>query len=161
MPIYEFYCPPCHTVYSFFSARVDAAASPACPCCGRADLERKPSRFATLKHGADEEAGADPLAGVDDARLEAAMETLMADAENLGDDEDPRAMGRLMRRFSHLTGLDMGERMEDMITRLEAGEDPERLEAEIGDDDASLFEIKRALARRRKAPRIDDELYFL
>jgi putative FmdB family regulatory protein len=36
MPIYEFYCPDCHTVFSFFSSRIDTAVRPACPQCGKA-----------------------------------------------------------------------------------------------------------------------------
>ena len=45
MPIYEFYCPDCHTVFSFFSSAVDTAASPACPRCSRPGLGRRPSRL--------------------------------------------------------------------------------------------------------------------
>ncbi|MFM8396259.1 MAG: FmdB family zinc ribbon protein, partial [Pirellula sp.] len=34
MPIYEFYCPPCHTVYSFLSRRMQVPDKAACPKCG-------------------------------------------------------------------------------------------------------------------------------
>lgn len=165
MPIYEFYCRPCHTVYSFFSARVDTEARAACPRCGHSPLGRRPSRFATLKHqGGDEP---DPLAGLDEDRLEGAMDTLMAEMGDLGDDEDPdpRTLGKLMRRFGDLTGLELGGPMEDYVRRLEAGEDPEALESEMGDslgDDADdLFQLKQALRQRARRPKVDEELYFL
>lgn len=172
MPIYEFYCPDCHTLFSFFSPRIDTAAAPDCPRCGRADLGRKPSRFATLKHRGDQ--APDPLADLDDARLEGAMNTLMHELDGAEESDDPRAMGALVRRFSELTGLTLGERMEDMVRRLEAGEDPDQLEQEMGDggaegdgegaDDGALdelFQLRKALQGRRARPRVDDQLYFL
>jgi putative FmdB family regulatory protein len=167
MPIYEFYCHGCHTVFSFFSARVTTEARPACPRCGSGELPRRPSRFATLKHSGEEAELSDPFAGLDDARLEGAMESLMAEAGGLEDEQDPRAMARLMRRFSHLSGLEMGDRMEEFVARLETGEDPEALEKEVeavGDDEdlAGFFKLKKAFHEgRRKRPEVDEELYFL
>ncbi len=165
MPIYEFYCPDCHTVYNFFSARIDTAAQPDCPRCQRRDLERKPSTFATLKHQGEDEDSDDPFSGLDESKLEGAMETLMQEMGGLENEEDPRAMGRLMRRFGELSGLEMGDRMEDMIRRMEAGEDPESLEEDMGDDPGDdfddFFKLKKAVAARRRRPAVDDELYFL
>ena len=170
MPIYEYYCPDCHTVFNFFSARIDTAARPDCPRCERQDLERKPSRFATLKRR-DEEGGEDEtipgLEGLDEAKIEGAMESLMREMGGMEDEEDPRAMGSMMRRFSELSGLEMGDRMEELIQRMEAGEDPESLEEEMGDEfDGDSFDDffklkKAAAARRRRRPRVDEELYFL
>lgn len=165
MPIYEFYCQGCHTVFNFYSSRVNTQARPSCPRCGRPELPRKPSRFATLQHAGGEQP--DPFDSLDDSRLEGAMESLMAEMGKLENEEDPRAMGRLMRRFSDLSGLEMGERMEEFVKRLEAGEDPESLEQEMDDsldDDGvdELFQLRKAVTERRsKRPRHDDELYFL
>ncbi len=166
MPIYEFYCQGCHTVFNFYSSRVNTETRPSCPGCGRPELPRKPSRFATLKHSGDAEP--DPFDRLDDSRLEGAMESLIAEMGEGENEEDPRAMGRLMRRFSDLSGLEMGERMEEFVERMEAGEDPESLEQEIGetlDDDGEIddfFKLRKAAAdRRRRRPRLDDELYFL
>ncbi len=165
MPIYEFYCLDCHALYSFFSARVGTDRRPDCPRCARPRLERRPSSFATLKHRDEEEP--DPLEGLDDSRIEGAMETLMREAGSL-DEDDPRAMGRMMRRFGELTGLELGGRLEEMVRRMEAGEDPESLEDEIdgdlGDDESmdDFFQLKKAFGERRsKRPRVDEELYFL
>jgi len=76
-------------------------------------------------------------------------------------------MAKMMRRFTELSGLQMGERMEEMMTRLEAGEDPEALEEEaedLGEDEGldDFFQLKKALREgRRRRPRVDEELYFL
>jgi putative FmdB family regulatory protein len=165
MPIYEFYCPDCHTIFSFFSPRPDPAAQPGCPRCGRPELARQPSRFATLRHRGEEEP--DALDALDDAKMEGAMESLMREMDGLENEDDPRAMARMMRRFSEVSGLEMGERMEEMVARMEAGEDPESLEQEMDetlDDDSldELFQLRKAARERRaRRPRVDDELYFL
>jgi len=173
VPIYEFYCPDCDTLYNFFSSRVDTAAQPDCPRCGRPRLERKPARFAALTGGAGGGEGGDEgdeLAGIDDERLGAAFESALGEMEGAGGD-DPQAMARLFRRVGEAAGLEPGPQLEEMMRRLEAGEDPERLEEEMGDafDDpagdgegdplADLFRKKRP--RRRRRPKIDEELYFL
>ncbi len=166
MPIYEFYCTDCHTVYNFFSARIDTAARPDCPRCERRQLERRPSTFATLKHRDGDEDSDDPMSGLDESKLEGAMESLMHEMDGLENEDDPRNMGRLMRRFGELSGLEMGDRMAEMIRRMEAGEDPDSLEEEMGDDldgDSfdDFFKLKKAACGRRRRPRVDDELYFL
>ena len=143
MPIYEFFCPDCHTVYSFFSSTVRTGASPACPKCGRQDLGRRPSRFAAIRRT----------------------------SEKGGGEDDPRQMARFFRRFGELAGLEAGPKMEDMIRRLEAGEDPESLEelgeSEGGDDEGGqgggledYFQAKKKLLAARRRPRVDDTLYF-
>jgi len=173
MPIYEFYCPACHTLFSFFSARVDTTAKPACPACGRPELGRRPSRFAMLRRGADEPDTADaddPFAGLDDERLERAMAELSGDLEGLDGEgpQDPRTVSRFLRRFTDLTGLEAGPRMREMLERLDRGEDPDALEEELGggeegdDDLADFFKLKpAALARRLRRPKVDETLYFL
>ncbi len=166
MPIYEFFCPDCYAVYNFFSARIDTEAKPDCPRCRRRELDRKPSTFATLKHQGEDDDDGDPFSGLDESKLEGAMETLMKEMGGLENEEDPRAMGRMMRRFGQLSGLEMGDRMEEMIQRMEAGEDPESLEEDLGedmdgDDFDDFFKLKKAVAARRRRPRVDDELYFL
>lgn len=165
MPIYEYLCPACNRVYSFLSPRMDPDAHPACPRCGATDLRKKVSRFAFARGSGDRarssaegpDAGPDPL---DDPRVEREMMRLMADAERM-DENDPRQMGRLMRRMSELTGEPMDEATAEAVRRLEAGEDPERVEADLGDvfggggegDDDGGF------GRGARPPTYDDGLY--
>jgi putative FmdB family regulatory protein len=175
LPIYEFYCVACHTVFSFFSARVAPEARPACPRCGRPKLPRRPSRFATLRPGrsesGEEAEDLDPLAGVDDARLERAFESMASEFESLDGaaQPDPRQLSRVLRRFTELTGLEAGPKLRDVLDRLERGEDPEALEGEMagGEDSADedlseFFRLKsKVLARRAARPRVDETLHFL
>ena len=173
MPIYEFYCSDCNTIFSFFSKKPDSDARPGCPRCTRAELERRPSRFAIGRPASETEADAgedDPFAGLDEDRLEQVMASMAGELDSMGEgEEDPRAMARLLRRFGEAAGMEAGPRMEEMLQRLESGEDPEALEQEMGDvdDEGDLgewFQLKKragALRDRLKRPRVDDTLHFL
>lgn len=136
MPIYEFYCPDCHRVFSFLSRRVETEKQPGCPRCARASLERRVSAFAISKRRA--EPAATPAAmpglppGMDEERMARAMESLAGEAEGL-DESDPRQAAQLMRKMFSATGLPMGGEVEEAIRRMESGEDPEKVEAEMGD----------------------------
>ncbi|HOA51486.1 MAG: zinc ribbon domain-containing protein [Thermogutta sp.] len=175
MPIYEFYCDKCHVIYNFFSRRINTDKRPDCPKCGRPKLERRVSRFAIGRGGSSEsksgdnaEADDDLLPpGFDEEKFEEAMMELATEAENL-DEDDPRQMARLMRRLSQKTGLQFGSAMEEAIRRLEAGEDPETIEEELGDvleQEEPLFQQSgkslRTLYEHLKPPRVDEKLYDL
>jgi len=161
MPIYEFYCPDCHVIYNFFSRRIDTETRPACPRCNRPNLDRQMSPFA-ISRGleAEDEAPFD----MDEAQLEKAMEVLAREAGGL-DEDDPRQAARLMKRFSEMTGLSLGEGMEEALARMEAGEDPEEIEADMGDmlEDADALATApgKKSSRRVRPPARDDKLYDL
>jgi putative FmdB family regulatory protein len=165
MPIYEFYCDACNTVYSFLSRKINPSGQPDCPSCGRKRLARQISPFAATGRAKEPgEGGADDLP-VDEARMERAMEALAGEAESI-DENNPRQAARLMRKFSDMTGLEFKPEMKSMIERMEAGEDPEKLEAEMGgemdqEDPFILPEKGEKGGRRpsRPAPRRDPKLY--
>lgn len=133
MPIYEFYCRHCHRVYSFLSRVVNTEAVPACPRCSAADLSRRPSAFA-ISRGRQEEPKPElpPGGELDEARLERAMEAMAGELDSI-DENDPKQGARLMRRLFSATGLPIGTGMEEALRRMESGEDPEKIEEEMGD----------------------------
>lgn len=165
MPIYEFYCPDCHMVFNFLSRSVNTQKRPPCPRCRRPRLERQVSRFAATGNATEpgSDTGDSP---VDEARMERAISSLAGEAENLSE-EDPRQAARLMRKFSSMTGMELGRGMETAIARLEAGEDPETIEAEMGDamehEDPFILPDAKGKSRRRSGapPRQDPKLYDL
>jgi hypothetical protein len=59
----------------------------------------------------------------------------MADPTAMGDldENDPRSIGRWMRRMSAEMGEDLGDEMTEMVDRLEAGESPESIEESMPD----------------------------
>lgn len=139
MPIYEYRCPACNRVFSFMAKSVTVDREPTCPKCGGTDMEKMISRFAFVRSRgtADPAGGAQPGSPesadrLDDPRIEREMMRLLSDAEHM-DENDPRQLGRLMRRMSEITGEPLDSEMEEAMRRLEAGEDPEKIEEEMGD----------------------------
>ena len=133
MPIYEFYCGHCHRVYNFLSRAVNTEKTPACPRCGRADLVRRASAFAISKGRQEEPRPEAPPGGeLDEARLERAMEALAGEMDSV-DENDPKQGARLMRKLFSATGLPVNAGMEEALRRMEGGEDPEKIEEEMGD----------------------------
>jgi putative FmdB family regulatory protein len=133
MPIYEFYCRHCHRVLSFLSRAVNTERIPACPRCGKADLARRASAFAISKGRREEpKPETPPGPDIDEARLEKAMEALAGDMESI-DENDPKQGAHLMRKLFSATGMPVAAGMEEALRRMEAGEDPEKIEEEMGD----------------------------
>ena len=174
MPIYEFYCSDCHTIFSFLARTSGTSKRPACPRCARPKLERRASAFAISKGRTEPVAGAGPDADIDDARMERAMAELASEAEGMSED-DPRQMARLMRKLYDATGMPLESGVEEAIRRLEAGEDPDRIEEEMGDvleradpfggegpgaEDGTAGRAAR-LRRRYLPPAVDRTLYEL
>ena len=132
MPIYEFYCPHCHRVFSFLSRAIETTKTPRCPRCEGDQLARRASAFAISKGRKEEPKPEAPPPDVDEARLERAMETLAGEMDTL-DENDPRQGASLMRRLFDATGMPVGGGMEEALRRMEAGEDPEKIEEDMGD----------------------------
>ena len=138
MPIYEYYCPNNHTVYQFFAKTLaQGESTPQCPDDRRFKMVKMVSGFSITKGGASEEpppgdtGAADDM---DDPRMEAAMAAMESEFANV-DENDPKAMGRMMRRMSELTGEKLDGEMEEVVRKLEEGADPESLEDELGGDE--------------------------
>jgi putative FmdB family regulatory protein len=161
MPVYEFYCADCHTIFNFLSRRVNTEKRPDCPRCGRPGLERQVSFFAVSRGQKDEPS--EELPDLDGAKLEKALQSLAGEMEGVSED-DPRQMARIMRKLSEATGMKLGSGMEEAISRLAAGEDPEAIEAELGElingENPFAGGIK-GLKRKFTPPDHDDTLHVL
>ncbi len=163
MPIYEFYCKKCHMIFNFFSSTINIDKKPICPKCKKTKLERQMSKFATLKRNGEEKDEM-PMPDMDESKLEKAMNMLAKEAENINED-DPRQAANLMRKLSDMTGLNLGPGMEEALARMEAGEDPEQIEAEMGDllegEEQLSFKEKTYKLLKELPPKVDEELYYL
>ena len=164
MPIYEFYCPQCNTIYKFFSRTVNTEKIPYCPNCKTVKLERRVSTFATLSGEHKDMDTDDEFAGIDEQRMERVLASLANEAEHI-DENNPKQMASLMRKFAKEAGINFGEGMEEAIRRMEKGEDPEQIEEELGDvienEDPILMKSFHKIKGRKKRPKIDDHLYDL
>ncbi len=113
MPIYEYRCHDCKKKVSVFFRTLSAVDHNAarCPRCGGQHLSRLVSRVRVVRSG---ESRVDSLA--DDAALSGL------------DENDPKSMGRWMRKMAHESGEDMPPEFDEVVGRLESGEDPESIE---------------------------------
>ena len=161
MPVYEFYCSDCHAIFNFLSRRGSVDKIPSCPRCHRQGMEKQVSAFA-ISRNLDEPV--EDMPDIDESKIEQAMMALAGDMEKM-DEDDPKAMAHFMRKLSTMTGLDLGEGAEEALSRLEAGEDPEKIESEMGDlfDGNELFSQKKIKGWKKQylPPEHDDTLYLL
>ena len=186
MPIYEYYCPDNHTIYQFYAKTLSQGQTiPRCPDNANFRMKKLVSAFAITSGGAkDEAAEKAPPAGdsgdpAEDARMEAAMNAMEGEFANV-DENDPRAMARMMRRMSELTGEKIEGEMEEVVRKLEEGADPDSLEEQLGGDESGAGdpygdemgmgagpggptpdpkEPRHRFKIRRAAPRRDPKLY--
>ena len=164
MPIYEFYCEKCNTIYNFFSRTVNTEKVPDCPHCGGVKLHRRMSLFASVsgrKESGETDTG---TTNIDEARMEKAM-TMLADEAGRINEDDPKQAAALMRKLSDAAGISMGAGMEEALRRLEKGEDPETIEQEMGDlldgEEPFVTGEKGKRGAKKPAPRVDETIYEL
>jgi putative FmdB family regulatory protein len=139
MPIYEFACPHCRVIFSFLSKRMKQDRLPTCPKCGGQKMTKQVSRFASPK-GLSEpaakpeaEGGEPPMPDFDDPKIMRAMSDMERDMEHL-DENNPKHMAYMMRKMKDvLPAGTMPKELDVAIKRLEAGEDPEKIEEDMGD----------------------------
>jgi len=139
MPIYEYACPKCRVIFSFLSKRVNPDRLPVCPKCGNKKMTKQMSRFA-MSRGLKEpvaktepQSGEPPMPDLDDPRMERAMMEMERDMEHL-DENNPKHMAHLMRKMKDLMPAGtVPKELDVAIKRLEAGEDPEKIEEDMGD----------------------------
>jgi len=114
MPIYEYACPRCRKIFSFLVRDVSREKKHRCPQCGGARMKRVYSSFALVS---SEESRLDKLA---DPSFFSGL-----------DENDPKSLARLMKKMAKETGEEMDAEMKEVCERLEAGEDPERIEESL------------------------------
>ncbi|MGD9099219.1 MAG: zinc ribbon domain-containing protein [Anaerolineae bacterium] len=114
MPIYEYRCQDCGRKLSvFWRSRADVK-TPTCRRCGSDNMMRLVSRVRVLHS--------------EERRMEnLADESMLAGL----DEEDPRSLGRWMRKMSREMGEELDPEMEEVVSRLEAGQDPEEIEKSV------------------------------
>ena len=162
MPVYEFYCGKCNTIYNFFSRTINNDRIPQCPKCQVAKLKKKISLFNTPSGKAKETE--DSMPNIDESRLQKAMAMLGREAGSINED-DPKQAANLLRKLSDAAGLNLGPGFQEALARLERGEDPETIEQEMGDifDGEDPFQQASSTGTKsnRQKPKLDDTLYEL
>lgn len=137
MPIYEFSCPKCRKIFNFLAKRVQPDRVPICPKCGHKRMSKQVSRFAMSKNlkepAAAATTGEPPMPDLDGPRMARAMAEMERDMEHL-DEHNPKHMAHMLKKMKDIMPAgSMPKEFDTAIKRLEAGEDPEKIEADMGD----------------------------
>lgn len=118
MPAYEYRCLDCRKRFERFMSYSEYnshSAAITCPHCGSSAVQRRIGRIR--------------IAHSDESRL-----ANLADPDNLdGVDQDPRALGKMMREMSGQIGEDMGPEFHEVVGRLEKGQTPDEIERDLPD----------------------------
>jgi putative FmdB family regulatory protein len=116
MPYYDYVCLDCKRRFSLFMSYSEYGTRPVhCTHCSSENVRRRIGRIR--------------IARSEESRLED-----LADPSGLeGLEDDPQALGRMMRKMSGEMGEDLGPEFDEVIDRLEAGQSPDEIEDAIPD----------------------------
>jgi putative FmdB family regulatory protein len=115
MPVYQYICLNCSKRFELFLSYKEYDLHAArCPRCQSEDVRR---RIGRVRFARSEDSRLDDLAG--------------SDLDGL--DEDPQALGRMMRKMSREMGEEMGPEFDEVVDRLESGQSPDEIEQAIPD----------------------------
>lgn len=128
MPSYDYRCNDCkrRVVLTYKTYADYDTAVPTCPNCKSKNLTRTISRIGLARSESSR------FSSIDDDN---AIEELA--------NSDPATLGRFMRRMGNEVGQDLGQEFNEVVGRLERGEDPAAIEADLaapmdsGDDGGS------------------------
>ena len=128
MPIYEYRCQTCGKKQSVFWRSLSSVNESGLTCarCASPKLVRLMSKVRVVRSASTTSASSD--GGVSEGGDDAMMNEMAGLDEN-----DPRSMARFMRKMAQESGEDMGPEFNEVVGRLEKGEDPEKIEQSMGD----------------------------
>ena len=116
MPTYQYVCQNCRKRFEIFMSYEEYGSNPVhCPHCQSESVQRRIGRIR--------------FARSEDSRLED-----LADPDKLaGLEDDPKALGRMMRQMSSEMGEELGPEFDEVVDRLESGQSPEEIEESLPD----------------------------
>ncbi len=116
MPTYDFVCENCQQRFDVFMSYSEYGKLPVkCTHCGSDRVRRRMTRVRIAKS--------------EESRMEN-----MADESSLeGLENDPKALGQMMKKMGKEMGEDLPPEFDDVVDRLEAGQSPEEIESALPD----------------------------
>jgi len=117
MPTYDFICNDCNQRFEIFLTFSEYGKKPVtCAHCNSKNVRRRMTRVRIAKS--------------DESR----MESMADDFSGFeGMEDDPKTMGRMMRKMGKEMGEELPPEFNEVVDRLEKGQSPEEIEKEIPD----------------------------
>jgi putative FmdB family regulatory protein len=117
MPTYDFVCNACGKRFDIFMTFSEYGTKPVqCAHCGSGDVRRRMTKVRIAKS--------------EESRMES-MADEFAGLEGL--EEDPKALGRMMRKMGKEMGEELPSEFDEVVDRLESGQSPEEIESALPD----------------------------
>ena len=115
MPTYDFICQTCNQRFDVFLTYSEYGKKPViCAHCGSDKVRRRMTKIRVAKS------------------QESRMDDMEGDLGGLeGMEDDPRALGRMMRKMGKEAGEDLPPEFDDVVGRLESGQSPEQIEKDM------------------------------
>lgn len=117
MPTYDFICNACAKRFDVFLTYSEYGKKTVhCVFCNSADVRRRMTKVRIAK------------------TQEQRLESMAGEFENFaGLDSDPKALGAMMKRMGQEAGEDLPAGFGEVVDRLEAGQQPDEIEAALPD----------------------------
>ena len=116
MPTYDFVCEDCQQRFDVFMTYSEYGTRPVkCAHCGSTKVRRRMTKVRIAKSE------------------ESRMENMMDESSLEGLEEDPKALGQMMKKMGKEMGEDLPPEFDDVVDRLEAGQSPEEIESALPD----------------------------
>ena len=120
MPLYDYTCLNCHQRFDIFMPFSEYGNRPvACPHCKSQNVRRGIPRVRVAKS--------------EDSRMDDLSSDFSDPSALAGLENDPQAMGRMMRKMGSEMGEEMPAEFGEVVDRLEKGQSPEDIEKELPD----------------------------
>jgi putative FmdB family regulatory protein len=120
MPLYDYTCLECQKRFEIFLTYAEYGAQPVtCPTCGSSSTRRRVPRVRVAKS--------------EDSRMESLAGDFSDPSALAGLENNPQALGRMMRKMGSELGEEMPPEFSEVVDRLEKGQSPEEIEKEIPD----------------------------
>ncbi len=116
MPTYDFVCENCQQRFDVFLSYSEYGKKPVqCTHCGSDKVRRRMTKVRIAKSE------------------ESRMESMIDESALEGMENDPKALGQMMKKMGNEMGEDLPPEFDDVVDRLEAGQSPEEIESALPD----------------------------
>ena len=116
MPTYDFICENCQQRFDVFLTYSEYGTKPVlCVHCGSDKVRRRMTKVRIAKSE------------------ESRMEGMVDESSLEGLENDPKALGQMMKKMGKEMGEDLPPEFDDVVDRLEAGQSPEEIESAMPD----------------------------
>lgn len=117
MPTYDFFCNTCRQRFDVFLTFSEYGKKAVhCTHCNSKDVRRRMTKVRIAKSA------------------ESRMDDMEGDLSSFaGLEDDPRALGKMMRKMGSEMGEEMPAEFDEVVDRLESGQSPEEIESALPD----------------------------